>query len=327
MAADMFAASSNNVVAGIDLGGTKTTAVLCRPDGTIAAQVTIPTPAKEGGAAMSAAAAALVRQLEATLGQRVLAVGVGAAGVIDQKNGVVTAASASFTDWAGFPLAADLSARLGAGVVIDNDVNAFLRGEMSYGSLAGCSNAIGIMLGTGVGGALALGGSLFHGPRGAAGEIGHTPGFSTLRCSCGKIGHLETLASGRSIAQRYAERSGRAAGGAEQVAQLARMGDAHARATFETAGAALGQAISTTATLLDVQDVVVGGGVRGAWDLLEPPLIRMLKDNMPVSGYPLIVHPGNLGSSSAVLGSAAAAWATLDPSTIPATTMKEGSSC
>lgn len=323
----MFASSTNTVVAGIDLGGTKITAVLCRHDGSIAAQATIATPAHEGGAAMSAAAAELVRELEESSGRRAAAVGVGAAGVIDQKAGVVKAASASFTDWAGFPLAADLSSRLGIGVVIDNDVNAFLRGEMSYGSLVGSTDAIGIMLGTGVGGALALGGSLFHGPRGAAGEIGHTPGFSTVRCSCGQIGHLETLASGRSIAQRYAERSGRAAGGAEQVAQLARAGDAHALATFEAAGAALGQAISTTATLLDIQDVVVGGGVRGAWDLLEPPLARMLNDNMPVSGYPLIVHPGSLGSSSAVLGSAAAAWASLDPSTISVTTMKEGSSC
>lgn len=320
----MYESSTNAVVAGIDLGGTKTTVALCRRDGSITAERTIATPAQEGGTAMSAAAARLVRELAEGSGQEVLAVGVGAAGVVDQEAGVIKAASASFKDWAGFPLAADLQARLGVRATIDNDVNAFLRGEMAYGALTGCTDAIGIMLGTGVGGALALNGRLYAGPRGAAGEIGHTAGFGSLPCSCGQSGHLETLASGRSIAARYAERSGKVVAGAAAVAALARQGDCHAQATFDAAGAALGQAVSATATLLDVQDVVIGGGVRGAWDLLEPPLMRMLEDNMPVSGYPLIVHPGSLGGSSAVLGSAAAAWeslATFD------TTMKVGSSC
>jgi len=298
------------VVAGIDIGGTKIAAILCSLDGTILAQATTPTPV--GGDAMSAAAAGLVQDLEESTGLRALSVGVGAAGVIDQAAGVVTAASATFVGWAGFPLAADLGARTGRDVVIDNDVNAFLRGEMAYGALRGTSNAVGIMLGTGVGGALALDGALYSGPRGAAGELGHTPGFGTLQCSCGQYGHLETLASGRSIALRYAERSGRSATGAHEVADLARNGDRDALDTFEAAGQALGQAISTTATILDIQDVVVGGGVRGAWDLLEPPLMRMLENNMPVSGYPLIIHPGSLGSSSAVLGSAAAAWQLLE---------------
>lgn len=285
---------------------------------------------------MSAAAATLVAELAAASGLHVAAVGVGAAGVIDQITGAVKAASASFRNWAGFPLAADLSSRLGVGVVIDNDVNAFLRGEMAYGALVGCTDAIGVMLGTGVGGALALNGSLYAGPRGAAGEIGHIPGFGDLPCSCGQNGHLETLASGRAIAQHYAKLSGRPASGAAEVADFARAGDNHALAVFDAAGNALGQAIAATATLLDVQDVVVGGGVRGAWDLIEPPLARMLKDNMPVSGYPLIVHPGSLGGSSAVLGSAAAAWESLaseaDNITMPNTTrptnttMKVGSS-
>ena len=318
---------SDDVVAGIDLGGTKTTAVLCRPDGTIAAQATISTPAHAGGPAMSAAVASLIRELETSKSLKALAVGVGAAGVIDQKAGVVTAASASFTDWAGFPLAADLSSKVGVGVVIDNDVNAFLHGEMAYGALIGCTDAIGIMLGTGVGGALALNGSVFTGSRGAAGEIGHTPGFGDLACSCGQIGHLETLASGRSIAMRYQERSGRSASGAAQVAEFARAGDIHALTTFEIAGEFLGQAIVTAATILDVQDVVIGGGVRGAWDLLEPALARMLENNMPVSGYPMIVHPGSLGSRSAVLGSAAAAWETLAHSPKVENITKVGSTC
>ena len=303
----MSTSTSPTVVAGIDIGGTKISAILSTADGGIVAQATVPTPA--GGDAMSAAAAGLLHGLEESTGLRALAVGAGAAGVIDQVAGVVTAASASFVGWTGFPLAADLGARTGRPVVIDNDVNAFLRGEMAYGALSGATDAIGIMLGTGVGGAIALGGALFSGPRGAAGEIGHTPGYSDIQCTCGQYGHLETLASGRSIGERYAELTGSERRlGAADVAELARGGDSAAVATFDAAATALALAMSTAANILDIRDVVVGGGVRGAWDLLEPALHRTLADNMPVSGYPLVVHPGTLGSQSAVLGAAADAW-------------------
>ncbi|MFF5793332.1 ROK family protein [Paeniglutamicibacter sp. NPDC012692] len=305
--------SARSVVAGIDIGGTKTSAILCNRAGDVIASGTVPTPAALGGTAMSAAAAGLVQRLESACGLRAKAVGVGAAGVIDQKNGVVTAASASFTGWAGFELAADLRSRLGVGAVIDNDVNSFLRGEMSYGALAGVKDAVGLMLGTGVGGAIAVDGQIFPGSRGAAGEIGHTPGYGDIRCTCGQVGHLETLASGRSISERYAEmRGGDERVGADVVAARARSGDTHAQETFARAGRAVALAIATTVNILDVRDVVVGGGVRGAWDLLEPAITDTLAGHMPVSGYSLVVQPGALAGRSAVLGAAAAAWHLVD---------------
>jgi glucokinase len=253
--------------------------------------------------------------LQADVGAAIAAAGVGAAGVIDPETGTVTAASESFTDWVGFPLAGDLGARLGVRVAVDNDVNAFLHGEMSYGAVAGSSDAIGIMLGTGVGGAIAIGGDVFVGPRGAAGEIGHTPGYSEIVCTCGQRGHLETLASGRSIGARYSERSGGiVTDSALFVAEKARAGDPAAIATFDAAGEAIGMAIATAVNLLDVQDVVIGGGVRGAWDLLEPALTATMLENQPVSGYPLVVVPSALGGHSVALGAAALAWRLLDRS-------------
>jgi glucokinase len=305
----------NLIVAGIDIGGTKISALLVDRAGTVLASGTVRAPASEGGDAMSAAAAGLVRALQADVGAAIAAAGVGAAGVIDPVTGVITAASESFTDWVGFPLADDLGARLGVGVAVDNDVNAFLHGEMSYGAVAGSSDAIGIMLGTGVGGAIAIGGDVFVGPRGAAGEIGHTPGYSEIVCTCGQRGHLETLASGRSIGARYSERNGGiSTDSALFVAEKARAGDAAAIATFDAAGEAIGMAIATAVNLLDVQDVVIGGGVRGAWDLLEPALNATLQQNQPVSGYPLVVVPSALGGHSVALGAAALAWRLLDRS-------------
>jgi glucokinase len=94
---------------------------------------------------------------------------VGAAGVIDHESGTIRAASALFADWAGFPLGPELAQRLGVPVRVENDVNAFLLGEAAA---AGPSvpDVLGVMLGTGVGGALVIGGELHHGPHGAAGR-------------------------------------------------------------------------------------------------------------------------------------------------------------
>lgn len=309
-----------HVVAGIDIGGTKIAALLVDQAGVVLASGTVAAPAREGGTAMSNAAAQLVQELQRSSGLAISAAGVGAAGVIDPETGTVTAASASFTDWVGFPLAADLGSRLGVEVAVDNDVNAFLHGELSYGALAGSNDAVGIMLGTGVGGAIAVDGRIFTGLRGAAGEIGHTPGYSDIVCTCGQTGHLETLASGRSIAARYSDRTvGERTNSAELVAELARGGDVDAVATFDAAGHALALAIATAVNLVDVQDVVIGGGVRGAWDVLEPALTATLERHQPVSGYPLVVVPSALGGGSVAIGAAALAWTLFDNTTIDST--------
>ncbi|CAM5687136.1 ROK family protein [Streptomyces purpurascens] len=194
------------VVAGVDIGGTTTQVVLCAADLRVVDRVAVPTPAAEGGGAMTDAALDAVRLLLGRTPARLLGVGVGAAGVVDARAGRILVASDSFRDWAGFPVTAAVQEGLGVPAYLDNDVNAFLRGEAVGGAAAGEPHVLGMTLGTGVGGALWLDGRLYDGPHGAAGEIGHVPGFGDLPCTCGGRGHLETLASGRAIAARYAER-------------------------------------------------------------------------------------------------------------------------
>lgn len=290
-------------VAGIDIGGTKTAGALVSPEGVVLARAERETPSRLGGDAMAETAAAVVADLTSA-GIAAAAVGVGAAGVVDQLTGTIRAASDTFVGWAGYPLGERLSERLDVPVRVENDVNAFLLGERAWGS-ADSDDALGMMLGTGVGGALLLGGTLWHGPHGAAGEIGHTPGYGALPCTCGRSGHLETLASGTSIARRY-----RVATGAEQVsarviAARARAGDEAARRVFADAGRAVALACVSAATLLDLPLAVVGGGVTSAWDLLQPGLDEVLRDQPPVSGIPLHVVPGALRSDAVVLGAAA----------------------
>ncbi|MDQ0645295.1 ROK family protein [Microbacterium murale] len=292
-------------VVGIDIGGTKIAALLVDGQGEILARGVVDAPAREGGRAMADAAAALARELAADAGRTLSAVGVGAAGVVDHETGIIRAASETFADWAGFPLGDELSARLGAPVRVENDVNAFLLGELDHDDSG--DDVLGVMLGTGVGGAVVLDGQLRHGPHGAAGEIGHTPGYSDIRCTCGQIGHLETLASGTSIGLRYAERSGETGLTAREVADRARAGDAVAADVFAAAGRAVALACASAAGILDLDRAVIGGGVVNAWDLLLPAIEAALVTDSPVSGVRLEIMPATRGSDAVALGAAAAA--------------------
>ncbi|MFJ7491718.1 ROK family protein [Streptomyces sp. NPDC097727] len=290
--------------AGVDIGGTTTQVVVCAEDLTVLDRAEVATPAADGGRAMiGAALGALAPLLERTPG-RLAGCGVGAAGLVDSATGRILVASDSFTGWAGFAVTDAVEEALGVPAFLDNDVNAFLYGEVSGGAVRGEPDVLGMTLGTGVGGALWTGGALFAGPHGAAGEIGHIPGFGDLLCSCGGRGHLETLASGRSIGARYADRTGRRLT-AREVAQAAGHGDRDALAVYEAAGAGIARAIVMTAGVVDITTVVVGGGVSRAWPLLEPLILASLAAEPPVSGHPVRLVRAALGADAVPVGAAA----------------------
>lgn len=282
------------VVAGIDIGGTKLAAVLVDENGRELAAATSPAP--RGGEAVLREVAMLVRRLESDAGCDAAALGVGAAGIIDSVAGRILAASEVFTDWVGRWLRSDLEALLQLPVAVTNDVNAFLLGEVHWGALSGVRDALGVALGTGVGGAILLDGVIFEGRHGAAAEIGHTPRYSDHVCTCGGRGHLETVASGRSIGLRYAERAGGPSRTGVEVALLAEGGDATAQQIYAEAGVALANAILSTTTLFDVDHVVIGGGVARAWHLIEPSYSVEVAGNPPVSGRALVTRTASLNS-------------------------------
>lgn len=304
-----------DVVAGVDIGGTKVLAILVDDEGSVKARGVVPAPAGAGGAAMADAASQLVRRLVGESRTRLVSTGVGAAGVIDSERGVIRAASMMFTEWAGFALADEMAHRLGVPVRIENDVNAFLMGEVASGKLG--HNVLGIMLGTGVGGAVVLDGVLRHGPHGSAGEIGHTPGYSDIVCTCGQVGHLETMASGVSIGLRYGEATGIRGLGAGEVARRARSGDVDALMVFSAAGRAVAMASVGAAGLLDLDMVVIGGGVSHAWDLLQPSIAATLGTDSPVSGVTLSIERSKLGEDAVAIGAAAAARIQLNARSAP----------
>jgi glucokinase len=295
---------TREVFAGIDVGGTTTQVVLVDALLRPIAHAETRTPALDGGDAIVGAASALIDRL---LGGGSLAgIGMGTAGVVDTASGRITVVSDSFAGWAGYDIRGTLEARYGAPTTVENDVNAFLAGEMTAGVGSGARNALGITLGTGVGGALWLDGRLFSGAHGAAGEIGHTPGFGSLPCTCGERGHLETLAAGRSITGLYRSATGATRTPAE-LSALAADGDAVAARIFRVAGEGVARAILIATALLDIETVVVGGGVSNAWSLLHPAIAEHLEAEPPVRGSAPAIVRGTLGDSAVAQGAAALA--------------------
>lgn len=306
---------------GIDIGGTKTLAVLVTPDGEVVGRTQAPTPARRGPTAVLDTAAGLAGQLlagpaaagrvlaevarppaGAGLTGEVSAVGVGAAGTIDSATGTVRYATDSLPGWAGTRIADELAARLGRSVRVDNDVNAAALGESWAGAGRGRSHLLLVTAGTGLGGGLIWNGRIEHGARGGAGEVAHlpVPGAERLRCGCGRYGHLEAIASGTGLAAAYALVAGELIGGSA-VAERAETGDDVARGVLDRAGTALGRALAGLVTLLDPQAVLVAGGAANA---LLPAAIAAYRAELPPAWADVPLLPAALGADSVAVGAA-----------------------
>ncbi|MGH3586146.1 MAG: ROK family protein, partial [Pseudonocardia sp.] len=214
-------------VVGVDIGGTKIAAGVVDDRGTVLRRATCPTPS----AGVLDAVAALVGRLTERPGP----VGVAAPGVIDLASGSVRSATDTLPGWVGTPVRAELEARLGVPVRVDNDVRAMARGEAWAGAGRDHADALYVSVGTGIGGALHRGGEVVRGPHALAGEIAHLlvpvpAGFDGV-CGCGRADHLEAAASGPAIERAYRHRTGRRSG-LREIAASMRAGDEEAAAVI-----------------------------------------------------------------------------------------------
>lgn len=287
---------------GVDIGGTKIAAGRVEHDGTVSARRVRATPAGSGASAVLAATIDVVRELSSGAAF----VGVGAPGTVDTATGVIRAATALLPGWAGTRVGPELSAATGLPVLVDNDVNVSALGELRRGAAAGHEAVLYVSVGTGVGGALALGGHLVRGARGAAGEIGHLAVVgppSERPCGCGLFGHVEAVSSGPAIEAAYG--LGDPDGpDLREIARRAENGDAHAARVIEYGATALGRALAGLVSALDPELVVVGGGVAGIGPAFVDPLIRALRaEVLPVLREIPVVTP-TLGLDAPLVGAA-----------------------
>jgi glucokinase len=240
------------------------------------------------------------------------AVGIGSAGPVDASAGTVS--PVNVPGWRGFPLVDRVAAATGGlPVTLVGDGVAMTAAEHWLGAARGYDNALCLVVSTGVGGGLVLGGKLHPGPSGNAGHIGHiSVDLDGDPCPCGARGCVERLASGPNIARRALENGwlpgpdGDATAAA--VAASARAGDPVAVASFERAAQALAAGIAATATLTDIDIAVIGGGVAGAGEVLFAPLRRSLRDYATLSFVQgLTVTSAVMGTDAGLVGAAAAA--------------------
>lgn len=268
---------------GVDVGGTKIAAGVVDPEGRVLEKVRISTPASTAEAVEEGIVEAVLR-LAGT--HRVVAVGVAAAGFVDEKRSQLR--FAPNLPMADRPLRALIAPRVGLPVVVENDANAAAWGEHRFGGGRTSSDVVLITVGTGLGGGIVLDGRLLRGAFGIAGEFGHVrmvPGG--IPCGCGNRGCWEQYTSGsalireaRALARTEPGRAGRllelAGGDAEaisgrMVTQAAAEGDPTAVSLLAELGRWLGEGIADIANVLDPAVVVVGGGVSEAGDLLLQP--------------------------------------------------------
>jgi glucokinase len=301
---------------GIDLGGTKIYGVVVK-GAEIVNEAKRKTPTQGGPLAVVDAIAELIEGLGGTKGLD--GVGLGAPGVVDVITGTVHEAP-NLPGWVeAFDLGPALAETLGVPrVTVDNDVNVGTLAEHRVGAGKGANEMLGVFVGTGVGGGLILGGELRRGATGLAGEIGHVVVEQHGRpCGCGGRGHLEAYA-GRAGLERRArdlESEGRDTvlvdlAPAKRMtsgvfAKALAAGDALAIELLDEAVEALGVAIASAVTLLDLPLVVVGGGLA---DRLGPAFVGRIeqaaRSRSFTSSSPLRVIPAELGDRGGALGAA-----------------------
>ncbi|MER0244235.1 ROK family protein [Streptomyces sp. HSW2009] len=267
-------------------------------------------------AVMAAVIEVIAELAQAPEWTRVTRCGIGSAGPVDAEHGTVS--PVNIAAWRDFPLHARTEAELvrhGAPVpaVLVGDGVAMTAAEHRFGAARGCRNALCLVVSTGVGGGLIVDDRLHPGPSGNAGHIGHiSVAVDGAPCVCGSRGCVEAIASGTAIAGWAAGAGWRAPTedrSAAQVAAAARAGDRVALAAFDRAGRALAAAIAGTATLLEVERAVIGGGVAAAGDVLFGPVRRHLATYAALSFVRgLTVVPAALGADAGLVGAAAAAF-------------------
>lgn len=290
---------------GIDLGGTKTSAISLDRSGRERARRRVETPRGDYPATIRMLID-LVLGIEQETGAPG-SVGIGMPGSISPGSGLVQNANSVWLN--GRPFKQDIEAALEREVRLANDANCFALSEAVDGAGAGAGIVFGVILGTGCGGGIVLGGRVLEGRRGIAGEWGHnplphaepdeTPG---PRCWCGRSGCLEAWVSGPAVASDHRARAGRPLTPKEIVA-AAVAGDAAARQTLERHGSRLARGLAAVVNLIDPDVIVLGGGLSNflyLYDVL-PPLVapHVFAEHAKVT-----IRPPLHGDDSGVRGAA-----------------------
>jgi glucokinase len=303
---------------GVDVGGTKVAAGVVDSRGKILEKLKRPTPAVSPAQTAHVISATV---LELMSRHKVSAVGLGAAGFIEETRATVL--FAPNLAWRDEPVKQQVQDQVGVPVIVENDANATAWAEAVYGAARGYSDVVLITVGTGIGGGIVINGGLYRGRWGVAGEPGHYRVVPDGRmCGCGNRGCWEQYASGNALVAEAREFARRNPGGAVRLLQLgggspdgiggpavtqaAREGDPGALRCFDIVGGWLGQGLADLAAILDPACFVIGGGVSDAGDLLLDPARAAFRRALPGTRYRphAEIRRAELGPDAGLVGAA-----------------------
>jgi glucokinase len=307
---------------GVDMGGTSVKVAAVSQCGEVAKALSLASEVDRGPEHVQRQIERGITELFERYGkENFVAVGVGAAGSVDESG--VVKYPPNFPGWQEEPLGERLRKFTGLPVWVDNDANVAAIGEAKFGAGVGFTDFLCITLGTGVGGGLFLRGEIYRGPGFAAGEVGHVSvDMSGPRCNCGSYGCLERLVGARYIVERAVEKLRRDATGKlielvdgkldeltpKLINDAAEAGDAVALEVLRETGEIIGVAMASVINLLNLQRIIVSGGVAQAGDLIFRPLRETLYARaLPVPRSQCDVVAAQLGPHAGVIGAAALA--------------------
>jgi glucokinase len=287
---------------GLDLGGTNIKWVVAERQGDewrVLERDQVPTPVTGGPSAVVGRLASV--GIEA-IGRNpgVSTVGIGVPGLYDPSTGKTRFFVNFPDDWAGVPVTGPVGEALGLPAAMINDARAFGLAELRLGAGRGAGSMIGLTLGTGVGGVIAIDGRVHQGHDGTGGELGH----QTLEpdgpsCGCGNRGCLEAFAR----ADRIAAACGTAT--AEAAVEAARAADPRAIAGLALVGRYLGIGIANMVVVVNPDVVIIGGGISAAFDLLRGPIEAELRRRVYITALDRVrLVPAELGTWAGAIGAA-----------------------
>ena len=285
---------------GIDLGGTKIEGVVLGDDGRIVERRRVPTGRERGYDHVLDRVGSLVREL-LPLVPGCRTIGIGTPGATS-RGGLMK--NSNTTCLNGRPVHADLEARIGLPIRMENDANCFALAEAVAGAGRGHELVFGVILGTGVGGGIVFRGELWSGPQHIAGEWGHHAIDPVgPACYCGQRGCVETLLSGPALEAAYRDAGGAAPASASAIATRATAGDAVATRVVDAWLGHFGRALANLIAILDPSVVVLGGGLSNLdllYDRGRDAVARCIFNDELAT--PIVRH--ELGDSAGVIGAA-----------------------
>lgn len=302
-------------VIALDVGGTGMKAALVGAEGRLLHRARRATGRERGPDAVVEAILDFAAELRAYgaehLGESAAAAGVAVPGIVDEERGI--ASYSANLGWRDVPLRELLAARLGGvPVALGHDVRTGGLAEGRIGAGQGADRFLFVPLGTGIAGAIGIGGRVEAGAHGFAGEIGHiVVRPQGAPCPCGQRGCLERYASAAAVSEAWAAASGDPAADAADCAKAVTSGDPNALRVWQNAVDALADGLLTALTLLDPRTLIIGGGLAEAGETLFTPLRDAVRQRITFQKLPSIV-PAALGDTAGCLGAGLLAWDLLD---------------